>query len=61
MFSWSSFVICLKPSAAASSPAPSGFASGGLESADLTIFANSRRAGSLSLYFFMIASKLTNS
>ena len=47
--------------AAASSPAPSGFASGGLESADLTIFANSRRAGSLRLYFFIIASKLTNS
>ena len=35
--------------------------SGGLASADLTIFANSRRAGSLRLYFFMMASKLTNS
>src|SRR2546425_3259296 len=61
MFSKSSFEFSRKPRAIASKPAPSGRGFRGPASAVRTISAMSRSAGSVSLYFLMIASKLHRS
>src|SRR2546426_4411087 len=61
MFSKSSFEFSRKPSAIASKPAPSARGARGAASAVRTISAMSRSAGSVSLYFLMIASKLHRS
>src|SRR3989442_9889273 len=61
MFTKSSFAFVGNPSASASSPAPSARRPRGAASAVRTISAMSRSAGSVSLYFLMIASKLHRS